>query len=127
MIKLHERSESVAPSVGLTQNSVLLQDGREIEIDSIIYCTGYNMEYPFLDISCGINVSDFYIYPLYKRSIHPHWKSLFFVGTYLQGANWPNMWLQAKLMISVLTGKAQLPTKEEMLKEVCIHTSLVLA
>ncbi len=51
----------------LLKNSVVLEDGEEIRVDAVIFCTGYNFEFPFIHESVRLDVTDNTVAPLYKQ------------------------------------------------------------
>lgn len=58
----------------------VLRDNMSISADVLLFCTGYNYVFPFLDSSSGIKVDDNYISPLYKHMINVEHPSMSFVG-----------------------------------------------
>lgn len=47
-----------------------LADGSVITADILLLCTGYLYSYPFLDRSCGINVDNNFVTPLYRHLVN---------------------------------------------------------
>ncbi|KAL1131045.1 hypothetical protein AAG570_012282 [Ranatra chinensis] len=62
------------------KNTVCYKDGSSNEIDAILYCTGYAYKFPFLDESCGIEINENYVSPLYKQLICIPNTTLAFIG-----------------------------------------------
>ncbi|PJZ54377.1 flavin-containing monooxygenase [Leptospira adleri] len=94
-------------------NKVRFVDGSEEEVDAVIYCTGYNVKFPFFDENL-ISAKDNHL-PLFHRMIKPEYNNLFFVGLYQPlGAIMPLAEFQGKWISEYLTGNYQLPTEEEM-------------
>lgn len=58
----------------------ILKDNSSIIVDVILFCTGYNFVYPFLDESAEITVDDNYIKPLYKYMFNVEHPSMSFIG-----------------------------------------------
>lgn len=58
----------------------ILKDNKTLVADAIIFCTGYNYRYTFLDENAGIKVEDNFIYPLYKHMFNVEHPSMSFVG-----------------------------------------------
>lgn len=51
------------------------------EADVLMFCTGYNFKYPFLDAAqLGVEIQDHIVSPLYKFMVPPAFPSLFFIG-----------------------------------------------
>lgn len=61
-------------------NTVFFIDGSSVSVDVFMYCTGYIMQFPFLDKSCGITVDDNFVYPLYKHTINVNQPTMCFLG-----------------------------------------------
>jgi cation diffusion facilitator CzcD-associated flavoprotein CzcO len=101
----------------LNSKSVLFDDGTEETFDVLIYCTGYNMTFPFFDKDF-LNPVDNEV-PLYHKVVHPEYKNLFFLGLIQPlGAIMPLSEVQAKWIAALLNGKSKLPNKEKMLKTI---------
>lgn len=61
----------VAGVVAAKEKELILSDGSSIAADALIYCTGYEYTYPFLDSSSGIEVENAkFVHPLYKQVIN---------------------------------------------------------
>ncbi|TGK27919.1 NAD(P)/FAD-dependent oxidoreductase [Leptospira gomenensis] len=94
-------------------NKVKFTDGTEEEIDAVIYCTGYNVKFPFFREGL-ISAKDNHL-PLFHRMIKPEFKNLFFVGLYQPlGAIMPLAEFQGKWIAEYLTGNYRMPSVEEM-------------
>uniref|UniRef100_A0A146M6H0 Flavin-containing monooxygenase n=1 Tax=Lygus hesperus TaxID=30085 RepID=A0A146M6H0_LYGHE len=98
----------------LEENAVIFADETKCEVDAIIYCTGYEFSFPFLDDSCGVNVDENYVNPLYIQIINIRHPTMFFIGLPFRTFIFQMLELQAKCCLRVLTGDAQLPSEEEM-------------
>jgi hypothetical protein len=94
---------------------VTFADGSRVAADSIIYCTGYDCSFPFLDTGGLVTVDDSRVGPLYEHTFPPALApSLSFVGL-------PRMVLvprfyeaQARWVAQALSGRRPLPPSEEM-------------
>jgi dimethylaniline monooxygenase (N-oxide forming) len=96
---------------------VRFADGSEEEIDLVVYCTGYKIEFPFLDeqvFSAPGNRM-----PLYKRAVSVENPGLYFIG-FIQplGPIMPIAEAQSEWIADLLTGRAALPPAAEMRKEI---------
>lgn len=105
---------SVKPNIAELQGTrVKFTDGTVEDIDAIIYATGYNITFPFLDRSV-IEVVDNHV-ALFKRICKPGIPSLFFMGlaqplpTLVNFAEQQARWVSA-----VLAGECALPSPAEM-------------
>jgi len=101
----------------LNGKTVLFDDGTEESFDTLIYCTGYSITFPFFNKEF-INPKDNEV-PLYHKVVHPEHENLFFLGLIQPlGAIMPLSEVQAKWIASILTGKSTLPSKEKMIKTI---------
>ncbi|MCX7768192.1 MAG: NAD(P)-binding domain-containing protein [Flavobacteriales bacterium] len=93
--------------------TVHFEDGSSAEYDALIYCTGYNISFPFFEKNF-IPFKDNDI-RLYRRVIHPDHPNLFFIGLVQPlGAVMPLAERQAEWATAILQGKLKLPSREAM-------------
>ncbi|MCX6387790.1 MAG: hypothetical protein NTX07_03555 [Solirubrobacterales bacterium] len=107
-------SVEVKPNISeLKGNTVLFEDGTEVEADVIVYCTGYKVSFPFFDDDL-ISAPDNDL-PLFRRVFKEDVPNVFFVGL-LQplGAVMPLSEAQGRWIASYLRGEYALPTRSEM-------------
>ena len=101
----------------LDGDGVIFVDGSREPIDSIIYCTGYKITFPFFhpDVYEAKN-NDM---PLYYHVFPPPYRDLFFIG-FIQplGAIMPLAELQSVWVSRYLIGEYGLPSTQEMCREV---------
>jgi dimethylaniline monooxygenase (N-oxide forming) len=97
--------------------AVRFADGSEEQIDLVVYCTGYQISFPFLDESV-FTARDNRM-PLYKRAVSAENPSLYFIG-FIQplGPIMPIAEAQSEWIADLLTSKAALPPAPEMRKEI---------
>ena len=97
--------------------TVRFVDGSEEEIDLVVYCTGYEIEFPFLDKGVFAAVDN--RMPLYKRAVSVENPGLYFVG-FVQplGPVMPLAEAQAEWIADLLTDRVALPPAMEMRKEI---------
>ncbi|KAL6326059.1 hypothetical protein AAG906_000934 [Vitis piasezkii] len=98
---------------------VVFQDGSSVHADTIFYCTGYKYHFPFIETNGIVTIDDNRVGPLYKHVFPPGlapWLS--FIGMPKQGTPFMTAELQSKWLAHVLSGKALLPTKEEMMSDI---------
>ena len=98
----------------LKDHAVVFQGGEEKEIDSLVLCTGYRYEFPFLSEDCKLDVTDERVTPLYKHLLHTQFPSLSFIGVCKVICPFPLFHMQVLLAMGVLDGSVELPSKEEM-------------
>ena len=104
----------VRPNIKLLDGDhVVFADGSREAVDTVIYCTGYKVDFPFFrpEVVSAPN-NDL---PLFHRVFHPQRSGLFFIGL-LQplGAIMPVAELQSEWVADCLNGKYALPSVEEM-------------
>jgi dimethylaniline monooxygenase (N-oxide forming) len=97
--------------------SVRFADGSEEEIDLVIYCTGYEIAFPFLDERVFAARDN--RMPLYRRAVSVESPGLYFVG-FIQplGPIMPIAEAQAEWLADLLTDRAALPSASEMRREI---------
>jgi hypothetical protein len=95
-------------------------DGSEEQIDLVVYCTGYKIEFPFLDASVFAARDN--RMPLYKRAVSAENPGLYFIG-FVQplGPIMPVAEAQSEWIADLLTSKAALPPTPEMRKEIAAY------
>ncbi|DBA97633.1 TPA: Flavin-containing monooxygenase FMO GS-OX5 [Trebouxia sp. C0006] len=96
------------------------QDGTQIaNIDAVIYCTGYQYAYPFLEGTGLVTSHDMRVDPLWQHIFPPNVApTLSFVGLIWKSLRNPQFELQSKLVARVLSGRAQLPSRLQMAQDV---------
>ena len=99
---------------------VRFADGSEEEIDLVVYCTGYQISFPFLDESVFAARDN--RMPLYKRAVSAENPGLYFIG-FVQplGPIMPIAEAQAEWIADLLTSKAALSPAPEMRKEIAAY------
>ncbi|SCL36241.1 Predicted flavoprotein CzcO associated with the cation diffusion facilitator CzcD [Micromonospora nigra] len=89
---------------------VTFTDGRTDEVDLVVWCTGYQVDIPFLDPALLGDGAD--TLPLYRHVFHPDAPGLAFVGLMQStGAAFPLVEAQAKLVAAQLAGTYALPPR----------------
>ncbi len=100
--------------------TVRFADGSEEETDLVIYCTGYEIAFPFLDPAVFAARDN--RMPLYKRAVSAENPGLYFVG-FVQplGPTMPLAEAQSEWIADLLTSKAALPSASVMRKEISAY------
>jgi cation diffusion facilitator CzcD-associated flavoprotein CzcO len=94
-------------------STVRFEDGTEVRIDTIVWCTGYKVTFPFLDASLLDTAAN--QVPLYRRVVHPRRPGLYFIGLVQPlGAIMPIAERQSEWVADLLEGAAALPEPEQM-------------
>jgi hypothetical protein len=97
----------------LEGHSVRFADGSVEETDTIVYCTGYKISFPFLAADVLDTAAN--RVKLYRRVAHPHRPGLYFIGLVQPlGAIMPIAEAQSEWIADVLEGKVELPAPDEM-------------
>lgn len=101
-------------------HTVRFADGSEEEIDLVVYCTGYQISFPFLDESVFAARDN--RMPLYRRVVSAEHPGLFFIG-FVQplGPLMPIAEAQSEWIADLLTSKAALPSTSEMRQEIAAY------
>jgi len=98
-------------------NTVYFQDGsKEEDVDAVIYCTGYDVKFPFFDkeLIDKLRIEGNYV-PLYFRLFTPEFPNLFFGGLVQPlGAIMPIAERQGKWIAKYLTNEYALPSYADM-------------
>ncbi|XP_041375778.1 flavin-containing monooxygenase FMO GS-OX-like 2 [Gigantopelta aegis] len=119
MSQFPENVEVKAGIKCLKENSVVFLGGEEEEeIDSLILCTGYRFVFPFLSEDCKLDITDERVTLLYKHMIHTQFPSLSFIGVCKLICPFPFFHMQVQLALAVLDGSVELPSKEDMDKDI---------
>ncbi|XP_074528479.1 uncharacterized protein LOC141791735 [Halichoeres trimaculatus] len=99
--------------------TIRFQDGSVSPADVLMFCTGYNFSYPFLDAAqLGLEVQDHIVSPLYRFLMPPAFPSLFFIGICKIICPFPNFNCQVQFAMAVLDGSVSLPSQVQMEEEV---------
>jgi dimethylaniline monooxygenase (N-oxide forming) len=97
--------------------NVHFTDGTSVEIDTIVWCTGYRITFPFLERDV-VEVKGNRV-PLYRRVVHPEAPDLYFIGLVQPlGAIMPIAELQSEWVADLFEGSAALPEPEAMRREI---------
>ncbi|XP_073000960.1 flavin-containing monooxygenase FMO GS-OX-like 4 [Typha latifolia] len=97
---------------------VVFQDGSSVYVNVIMHCTGYKYHFPFLETDGIVTVDDNRVGPLYKHVFPPELApGLSFIGLPWKVIPFPLFELQSKWVAGVLSGRIDLPTKEEMMED----------
>jgi hypothetical protein len=101
----------------LEGRNVHFNDGTGVEIDTIVWCTGYRITFPFLENDV-MEVKGNRV-PLYRRVVHPEAPGLYFIGLVQPlGAIMPIAELQSEWVADLFEGSAALPEPEVMRREI---------
>ena len=97
----------------LEGESVRFADGTVEQIDTIVYCTGYRISFPFLSPHVLDTAAN--RVRLYQRVVHPRRAGLYFIGLVQPlGAIMPIAERQSEWIADVIEGQVELPAVQEM-------------
>lgn len=114
------RAGAVIPKPNIAElagGSVRFSDGSSVQADAVIYCTGYNVSFPFL----GRDVMDIVDnrVDLFHQVFAPDVPGLMFIGLVQPfGALMPVAEAQAEWVADHLAGEYTLPSREVMLAQI---------
>lgn len=93
-------------------NTVYFTDDTQCDVDVILYATGYQLNFPYLDRdTLGGAATDL---ELYQRISHPAHDQLFFIGCCrVMCSMWPLAEQQSRWIASLLSGKFKLPEERK--------------
>ncbi len=105
---------TVKPNIDRFEGSkVFFEDGSAADVDTVVYCTGYKVTFPFLDETV-VGTADNHI-DLYRRVVDPEHPGLHFLGLVQPiGAIMPLAEAQAEWVADLVEGVGQLPSYDEM-------------
>jgi cation diffusion facilitator CzcD-associated flavoprotein CzcO len=92
-------------------STVQFEDGSQTDADVILYGTGYQLDFPYLDReTLGCEAPEL---SLYQRISHPAHDDLFFVGCCrVMCSMWPLAEQQSRWIARLMTGAFELPSRE---------------
>lgn len=115
--KFRSNVDQMPDVVRLTKNGAEFVDGSSRDFSVVFYCTGYKYNFPFLSADCGIKWDNNYVRPLFKQCLSINRPSLGFIGLPFYVCATQMFDLQARFMLTFMTGRKQLPPRDEMLKD----------
>ena len=108
----------------LCGDAVRFVDGSVEKLDVIVWCTGYNITFPFLDASVLDPLNN--EVTLYQQVVHPDQPGLYFIGLVQPwGAIMPLAEAQSIWVADMLDGTSGLPNRETMIAELKQHRAAV--
>jgi dimethylaniline monooxygenase (N-oxide forming) len=109
---------TVKPNIDRFEGAkVFFVDGTAAEVDTVVYCTGYKVSFPFLDERI-VRAEDNHI-DLYRRVVDPEHPGLYFVGLIQPlGAIMPLAEAQAEWVADLVSGEGALPPYAVMRQQI---------
>ena len=116
---------TVRPHIDRFEGSkVFFTDGSAVEVDVVVYCTGYKVTFPFLDervVPTRENKVD-----LFHRVVPPDHPGLYFLGLIQPlGAIMPLAEAQAEWVADLVSGQGALPSYDEMRRQIRVYDERV--
>ncbi|XP_064073955.1 senecionine N-oxygenase-like isoform X1 [Vanessa tameamea] len=99
------------------ETGAIFKDGSYEDLDDVIYCTGFQYYYPFLDESCGLNLTPQSVTPLYKYMVNIYQPTMLVMGLVVRACLVVALDAQSRYATALIKGNFTLPPKEEMLEE----------
>ncbi len=108
----------------LNPDGAVLDDGSVLDVDTIIFGTGWRSDYRFLsqDLQRTIGFEDDGIY-LYRQMLHPDVPGLAFVGYASTVSNTLAYSAQAHWLAALIDGRHSLPDRDSQLDEIALIKS----
>lgn len=109
----------MVPGVKKCKTNGLLEfnNGEEISIDVVLWCTGYEYDFPFLNSELSVKVEDLKrVRKLYLHLFSQNDPTLSFIGLPFAIVPFPLFYFQSLLLASVLTNHVTLPSLKEQEK-----------
>lgn len=107
-----------------TADHVVFNDGSAVCVDSVVWCTGFLYDFPFLKnskILGSFSGPTRQVRGLYRLLLANEYPSVAFVGLPYSVVPFPIFYLQAKWISSLISGKAKLPPLEERARSAAEH------
>ncbi|KAL1956379.1 hypothetical protein VTO42DRAFT_7362 [Malbranchea cinnamomea] len=109
-------------AVKIQEDGLTLAGGMTLEVDTIIFCTGYRVDYPYLPAEAYRSQEHGILEPeptnsvdLYKLIVSPRFPKLYFIGlAEVLGPLPPVAEVQARWATAILTNRVRLPSIEAM-------------
>ena len=101
-----------------TDGTIHFENGESRIVDNIILCTGYEYSFPFLTNESGITVErGKRVNHVYKHMFNIEHPSMVFIGLNYPVVPFPFLDIQARFLLSVMTGQTKLPSQAKMLTD----------
>ncbi|CBJ31120.1 similar to flavin-containing monooxygenase family protein [Ectocarpus siliculosus] len=95
-------------------NGVRFKNGELLEVDTVVWCTGYNYAFPFLEGSGLLTApASKRVHPVFEHLFHVYHPSLSFVGLPQSIVTFPLFELQANAVAAAIVGRASFPSLAE--------------
>lgn len=113
----HENLVQKPDVAELTAVGASFVDGSRESFDEIVYCTGYKYTFPFFSVDGGLACDDNFVRPLFKHCLNINQPSIGIIGLPVYVCPFQTFDLQIRFCLTFMTGRKELPSKEEMLED----------
>ncbi|KAH0554873.1 flavin-containing monooxygenase FMO GS-OX-like 2 [Cotesia glomerata] len=103
-------------------NEFHLTDATTVIADDLLYCTGYNFSFLFLDETCHIKVDNDHVNMLFNHLINIKHPKMAFVGIPFKVIPFPMFHIQVQYFLQLLKGQVTLPSLEVMIEDSKVKT-----
>jgi hypothetical protein len=100
--------------------------GITIEIDTLMFCTGYRYDFPFLPDDI-VEVEDNWVNPLYLDMVPPGFETMVFIGIPYLIVPFPLFQMQAKWFAALLDGRLEIPSAPVVRSVIAAHHEELVA
>jgi dimethylaniline monooxygenase (N-oxide forming) len=102
-----------------TANGLQLGNGETLEVDTVVFATGWKTDFSFIspEVWSRLQPGDDGFY-LYRHILNPGLPGLYFIGRASSISSILTYSLQARWLVNVLQQKLQLPTDEDMTRNI---------
>ncbi|KAK6620749.1 hypothetical protein RUM43_011044 [Polyplax serrata] len=100
-----------------TEDGFYFLDDSFVKADAIIFCTGYQYNFPFLTEKCRVNIRGNRVMPLYKHLVHMDFPELCFIGLPFTVLPFPLFHYQVQYYLKIWGQIIKLPDRETMERE----------
>lgn len=99
------------------ETGAIFVDGTFEEFDDVIYCTGFQYYYPFLDESSGLHLNPHSVIPLYRYMVNINQPTMVVMGLVVRACLVVALDAQARYVTALVKGNFTLPPQEVMMQE----------
>ncbi|CAB3246000.1 unnamed protein product [Arctia plantaginis] len=98
------------------ETGAIFVDGCFEQVDDVIYCTGFEYDYGFLDESCGLTIKTDVLYPLHQYMVNIRQPTMIIMGLVVRACLVIALDAQARYSTALVKGDFKLPSEGEMMQ-----------
>lgn len=99
------------------ETGAIFVDGTYEELDDVIYCTGFEFDYPFLDETSELTFGPHSVVPLYQYMVNINQPTMIILGLVVRACLVVASDAQARYAAALINGNFTLPSRDEMMHE----------